>query len=332
MRRRTLVPALAAAPLVFAIAPALAESSGPDGLDAALALLHALPGTLSYLVHVGPGGTLGRLSHQPGVRLFTASAFKTFVLGQYLREVERGRFAEDQDLEIDDSVRTIGSPIFERMTGTTIGAGVLQAMMSNSDNTATDTAIAAAGIDSIRSLVRERGLETIQLADSTRIFLSYALGAPAGVDLGWDEINKIATGKIDDPYTPRPLLNDVQTFAGTSRDYVSWYEQVLQGNVFRTEETLNEFKRLQQSSVQIKRAVPANTLAYVKGGEVSPFGDFSVKSFAGQMLIGATPVTFCFMLNWYGTTTREEFEKVEEAFFAAIKAVLTVIKAAILAV
>src|SRR5262245_14711530 len=76
------------------------EATG--GLDAALRRFLALPGTKSYLIHVGQGGALRRIAHQSGLFLFTASAYKTFVLGQYLRDVEAGRLSEDEQLAIDD--------------------------------------------------------------------------------------------------------------------------------------------------------------------------------------------------------------------------------------
>jgi len=78
--------------------------------------------------------------------------------------------------------------------------------------------------------------------------------------------------------------------------------------------------------VQIPLAVPPDTPAYAKGGEVDFFGS-NAKSFAGQMVVGRTPVTFCFAVNWDGPTS--EFDAVQAAFLAAIRGVLTVIKEAL---
>src|SRR4051794_13893382 len=63
-------------------------------LGEALRRYLALPGTKSYLIHAGPSGSLGQLVHKPNLFLFTASAYKTFVLGQYLRDVEAGLLTE----------------------------------------------------------------------------------------------------------------------------------------------------------------------------------------------------------------------------------------------
>ena len=58
-------------------------------LDAAFRRFQALPGTPSYLVHAGQGGSRGCFDHVPDLVLFSASAYKTFVLGQYLRDAGR---------------------------------------------------------------------------------------------------------------------------------------------------------------------------------------------------------------------------------------------------
>ncbi len=309
--------------------------SGISGdLGAALRRYLALPGTKSYLVHAGPGGALGQLSHHPGRFLFTASAYKTFVLGQYLRDVEAGRLSEDEQVAIDDGVRMFSSPLFLELDGTTQARSVLDAMIAYSDNTATDLATGKVGADRVRALIAELGLASIRIPDSTRRFFSYQLGAPAGVDLGWSGIADILAGSKSLPGALRPPLNDVITLAGNARDFVSWYEQALQGAVFAKPETLREFKRIQARSVQIPLAVPPDTPAYAKGGEFPTFLGFplNAKSFAGQMIVGQgekqTPVTFCFVVNWENQSAGD-FPPVEMEFFAAIQGILAAIKQAL---
>jgi beta-lactamase class A len=220
--------------------------SGISGdLGAALQRYVALPGTKSYLIHAGPGGALGRLSHHPGRFLFTASAYKTFVLGQYLRDVEADLLSKDEPLAIDDNVRMFGSPVFFELTGKTQARSVLDAMIAYSDNIATDVATGRVGADKVRAFIAELGLSSIRIPDTTRRFFSYLLGAPAGVDLGWQGIAGILEGGQSPPGPLRPPLNDVITLAGSARDFVSWYEQALQGRVFTKPETLREFKRIQ---------------------------------------------------------------------------------------
>ena len=327
MQRRRLVSLAAASAVVAASAPTRAGASSADAvqqagdLGAAIGQFLELPGDKSYVVHVGQGGSIGRIAHRPKLFLFTASAYKTFVLGQYLRDVEAGLLSEDEPLALNDSVRNIGSPVFIDLSGELQARSVLDAMMGYSDNTATDMATAKVGADRVRALIAAAGLSSIRIPDSTRLFASYVFGAPPNVDLGWPGIRQAAENP---PGMLRPPLNDVITLAGTARDFVSWYEQALAGAFFAKPETLAEFKRIQSTSVQIPLTIPENTPAYAKGGEVVSLNGFNAKSFAGQMIVGNTPLTFCFIVNWNGPA--EEFEPVQAAFFAAIKAILTAIK------
>lgn len=326
MERRTLIRLGAAALAAPAIArPAMADIAEPaadaGGLDTALARFLDLPGKKSYLLHVGPGGNSGRFSHRPDLFLFTASAFKTFVLAQYLREVERGRLTEAEEVPVDDSVRSPGSPVLIDVTGKMPGRSILEAMIAHSDNTATDAAMRLVGADRVRRLIALAGLSSIRIPDSTRIFASYIVGAPAGVDYGWPGILE----HLKHPRVIRPLLNRVMTLAGTTRDFVSWYEQALAGRFFLKPRSLTEFKRIQAMSVQIVRAIPANTIAYAKGGEIPDFHGFNAKSFAGQIVaVNGTPITFAFVVNWQGPA--DEFPAIETEFFASIRATLRVLK------
>jgi beta-lactamase class A len=306
------------------------SSGGNGGLAAALQAYRALPGTKSYLIHVGTGGSLGRFAYRPSLSLFTASAYKTFVLGQYLRDVEAGLLSEVEQLAIDDSVRTIGSPVFQNLAGGTQARSVLDAMIAHSDNTATDLATEKVGADRVRALIVQFGLSSIRIPDSTRRFLSYIFGAPAGVDLGWPGV---LNAFQNSPLVVQPPLNDVITLAGSTRDFVSWYEQALQGTVFSKPETLRAFKRFQSESIQILLTIPSDTPAYAKGGEFPalPGSTLNAKSFAGQMIVnnseGTVPVTFGFVVNWDGPASG--FDAVQAEFFAAIQDILGVIKQAV---
>src|SRR5690606_20057884 len=75
--------------------------------------------------------------------LFVGSAVKTFILAQYLKEVEAGRLAMDAQVEIGPAVWSPGSPVFIHLQGSTGAKIALEAMIAHSDNTATDVALAA---------------------------------------------------------------------------------------------------------------------------------------------------------------------------------------------
>jgi beta-lactamase class A len=302
---------------------AVAERGGNDGnqvglsLDTARAQFLKLPGTKSYLMRLGQGGSLGVIAYLPNLFLFVASAIKTFVLGQYLRDAEAGRLSEEEQLPIDDNVRTLISPVFIKLAGTTTARSVLEAMITQSDNMATDAAMLKVGADRVRALVALAGLRSTLIPDSTRRFFSYIFGAPAGVDLGWPG--------VEHPPGPfRPPLNTVETLASTANDMVSWYEQALQGAFFTKPETLTTFKLIQAMGDAIV-VVPPDTAAYTKGGSFD-FNDFNCLCVAGQMVVGGqTPVTFCFTVNWHG----RDFPAVKAAFLKAVGDILLAVQQAV---
>src|SRR3989338_2987273 len=109
-------------------------------------------------------------------------------------------------MAIDDSVRSLSSPVFLNLTGTTPARSVLEAMITHSDNTATDAALAAAGIDKVLALIAEAGLTSTQISTSTRRLFSWLAGAPEGVALGWAGVQRLIAAPPAG--TTRPALND----------------------------------------------------------------------------------------------------------------------------
>jgi beta-lactamase class A len=124
--------------------------------------------------------------HDPDRPLFVGSAVKTFILAEYLRGIEAGRLSLDQQVAIDDQVRSLSSPVFLNLTGRTEARAVLEAMIAHSDNTATDAVLADIGAERVRALIKDAGLARTKIPESTRRLFSYLAGAPPGVDVGWE--------------------------------------------------------------------------------------------------------------------------------------------------
>jgi hypothetical protein len=89
------------------------------GLHAKLQQFEALPGIKSFRIDVGSETVA---SERAGVQLFVASAIKTFIVAQYLRDVEAGRLPEDEQLPVDDSVRQLDSVSRSRAMATFTGS------------------------------------------------------------------------------------------------------------------------------------------------------------------------------------------------------------------
>jgi beta-lactamase class A len=312
---------------VTAARSASAEKASGD-LETQLQRFKGFPGTTSFRIDVG-GDTVA--AESPESQLFVASTIKTFIVCQYLRDVEAGRLSEDEQLPVNDSIRSVDSPVFLNLTGTTPARSILEAAIAHSDNTATDIALLRVGPDRVRSLIAAAGLRATLIPDSLRRFLSYNYGAPPGVDLGWAGLQQALR---QPPGPPHPPLNEQETLASSADDMVSYYKRALAGQFFTKPETLTEFKRIHLTNM----AFPDDTIGYAKGGnldtvatESSTVADFHVLSYAGQMVVNATPVTFCFVVNWTSVDPNSTSGTLTPAFVEVVKASLEAIKRQLLA-
>jgi beta-lactamase class A len=261
--------------------------------------------------------TIWQRAYKPDAQMFVGSAVKTFILTTFLRLVETGNLSEAKQLPIDDSVRSLDSPVFEKLTGSTEARSVLEAMISHNDNTATDAAFAAVGVNNVRQFIASAGLTSTLIPDSTRILYSYLAGAPLGVDEGWQGMLKIRDGQFFGQ--PRSPLNKQQTMQSTAGQLVSYYQRALSGAFFSKPATLTEFQRIQTMADAIAHIVPSGVKAYAKGGSINWEG-FHALSVAGQMIVNNVPVTFCFTVNWNGPD--QDVPVVETGFGASIAKIL----------
>jgi beta-lactamase class A len=295
MQRRHLPATLAAA----TIAPAaLAQTTVSDpALTAAAGALTDLAGETALLFDAeGPKGRI-RVAHRDTAPIFVGSAVKTFILAAYLMAVEQGRLSLTEQLPVDDGVRSPVSPVFGKLTGTAPAVIALEAMITHSDNTATDMALRRVGPDVVRTLIASRQLAGTYIPDSTRIMVSALAGAPPGTDLGWAGIQALDNGA---PLpASRPPMNDVSTMGSTGQDMVAWYAYVLGGGLFAKPETLANFKRIQSMATAMPEIAPPNVIAYGKGGSIT-WDDSQALAVAGQMVSGPVRATFFYGVNWKG--------------------------------
>ncbi len=265
----------------------------------------ALPGDKSFLIGMDARPTSRWASYCPHAPLFVGSALKTFILAKYLQKVEAGSLSEDELLPINDDIRSLSSSVFganpdaaDNLAGKASARTVLEAMISHSDNTATDAALLRVGIGDVRDFIAAAGLSETRIPDSTRIMFSYLAGAECGTDKGWSGMLDILAGQDFGP--PNSPVNDCEAFISTASELVSYYQRALAGEFFTKPETLTEFKRIQAMADLIPRVAPADTAAYAKGGSID-WQDFHALCAPGQMVVKSRrPVTFCFTVNWTG--------------------------------
>ena len=294
------------------VAETIGEEPAQDGLAIeVIELLDALPGTkaLKFWAPPDAGRPAWSATLQPDRELVIASAFKVFVLAEYFRQTEESfdptaetplgvQLIEkmQQELTLDESVFTLGSPIMNppHLTGEVTERTALQAMILESDDTATDMLLPRVGPDRVRKLIADLGLQQTRIPDSTRQYVGYMFGDPDWRTLTWARLLPLVENT---PYPPRRALNDEVTMASTADDLVTMYARALPGELFRYPETLAAFRTMLSLKDEIAQIVPLGINAFLKGGSLDAFSDH-VLSAAGGMYLAQRWVYFAIILNW----------------------------------
>ena len=326
-RRAFLKSAAAAATLGTATAqPALADSGSSCSPDEIIDLFTSLPGDKAIKIVV-PG-----TKHDEGFKaelnssqqLFVASAIKTFVLCEALRQVDSPHLVhilEQKELTLDSTVWSFGSPVFNppNLQGLVTERVTMEAMIMNSDNTATDMLLNLATPAKVRKFIASAGLKNTVIPDSTRAAVAYAFGAPNYLTITWDELLEVVNGPL-----VHPFLNNVETFASTADDFVSYYSRALRGEFFTHRETLNEFRRILSLCDFIYLIpLPLGVSAYAKSGNAD-FPGFHARSIAGGLFVSNRWIFFAFVINWDAATPDDPHTV--DRFFSAIHSSLTLVK------
>jgi beta-lactamase class A len=263
----------------------------------------------------------------PGRQMFCASSFKGFVLCEALRQIDSPQLIgtlNATQLALDASVWSLGSSILNppNLSGLLTERTTLEAMITHSDNTATDMTLKHVGADRVRDFVQSIGLRNTRIPNSTRQFLGYIFGSTDWRNTTWDEIVSFIESNAP---AIHPLLNDVQTMASSPDDFVSFYSRALQGAFFNNPATLAEFRRILSMPDTISRVVPLGANGFLKAGSVDAGGSHGL-SIAGGMYFPDRWVYFATIINWqkpgdsdpetavaFGEATRQALTLVAEA-------------------
>jgi beta-lactamase class A len=290
-----------------------------------IAEFRQLPGKkgLKILAPEDDGAREFEVSIRPQRARFCASSFKAFVLAEYLRQVEAGEATLDEQLELDESVWSPGAPVFNppELVGEVSALTTLQAMISRSDNTATDMALKRIGADRVRQFIASIGLQSTRIPTTTRQFFGYIAGFPQWETITWDEIVELLE---NDLFPTNPIINDTITMVASPHDFVSFYSRALQGEFFERPETLLRFRSVLALADSIPRGFPLGVNAFLKGGSIDFSGDHAL-SLAGGMYVPDRWVYFSLIINWTdaeGGTTADE----GPAFAAASMQIFTWIR------
>src|SRR5438105_4872805 len=215
------------------VAQAMPASAKPIAPQQIVSRFAQLPGDVAFKIFAPSAKDKKAFVAELNVdrMLFVASAIKTFVLCEALRQAdspEVDEILEQRDLALDSTVWSFGSPTFTppNISGTVSERTTMEAMITRSDNTATDMMFKVAGPENVRAFIATGGLTHTLVADSTRAFAGYLYGAPDYLNLTWERLQQVVKGPI-----VHPFLNTVQTLASSAHDFVPDYSRALQGGL-----------------------------------------------------------------------------------------------------
>jgi beta-lactamase class A len=254
----------------------------------------------------------------PQLRLFCGSSFKAFVLCEALRQIDSpdvaAKLAATQ-LPLDKSVWSLSSAVFNppHLSGTVSERTALEAMISHSDNTATDMTLKLVGAGKVRDFLAQIGLKNSSIPDSTRQFFGYIFGTPNWKATTWDEMVSMSASSGE---LAHPVINDTQTMVSSPDDFVSFYSRALQGDFFKHPETLAVFRAILRMADAIPQTVPLGVSAFMKGGSIDANPSHAL-CLAGGMFFSGRWAYVATMMNWEkpGDTDAETLA----AFIATVK-------------
>jgi beta-lactamase class A len=325
--RRQFTQFLTAASIATLISPvsrqAMAKQSDID--SQILDLFQSLPGKTAVKLKTVNQNQVWDVSLAPELPLFCGSAFKVYVLTVFLRQMEQGKVSLTDVLRVDDQVRVLSSPVFETLTGETTALIALEAMIMHSDNTATDLILAQITPQAVREFIQSIGLKQTFIPDSINTMLSYLLGAKSGQDWGWAKIKAMADKNAP---TSRPIINNQQTMTASAQDFVTFYEQALQGAFFTEAKTLNTFKRMLTLPSILWDFIPPGAFGYVKGGSIDWPPQYALCVAGGVSFRADCWTYYTYLINWDEPHSKQT-ALVANQFLAAVKTSLELVRSTV---
>jgi len=316
----------AAVGMVPAVLPAVPAIKEPPTQDAIVALFKSLPGEVSFKIYApavnGKPGFL--VASNSAKAMFCGSAFKSFVLCEILRQADSttvGQTISSQQLTLDAGVWSADSSVFNppNLIGKVSLRTALEAMISHSDNTATDMCLNYIGPDKVRAMIASIGLKSAIIPNSTRTFFGYLLGAKDFKTFTWEQLGAAANSNI----VNQPL-NPVESMACSADDFVSYYSRALQGEFFKNPQTLSHFRQVLSTGDAIwLMPMPLGASCFLKGGSIDVPG-FHALCVPGGMLFDDRWVYFCLTINW--TAAAEKDPATVQAFAAAASRAMAMVK------
>lgn len=227
-----------------------------------------------------------------------ASTFKIAVAGAVLAAVDAGRLELDQMLTVDPADHVPSEVIADRFIHPGVRLSIhnlLELMLTQSDNTATDVLMrVAGGGDAVTAWVRKQGVADQRIDRDTAALLRDFFGLPAGRPLG----EAFAEALKQDPSVsargglPNPAFDDDVRDSSTPQAMAQLLTQIFNGKALsaKSTQTLVEImERCRTGDSRLRGRLPAGTVVANKtgtiGGSVNDVGVVALPDDAGRIVV-----------------------------------------------
>lgn len=215
-----------------------------DFRDLVCGAWHGYPGRFGFLISASDSHSHWSVGAKSDEQFNIASAFKVFIVAECLRQVENDLVTLEDRLELTESVRVPDNckSLSEYPDGSLIPIRqLLEAMISVSDNTATEMVMRRIGHENTLRMLRELGLTRTHFPASLRAMCAYAIGSDPGI-MYW-ELVKTCTA-VKPPAMNRRAFDGEFGILSSPQDLVTFYQQAFSGRLFRKRVTVEIFKEI----------------------------------------------------------------------------------------
>lgn len=226
-----------------------------------------------------------------------ASTFKVAVAGAVLAGVDAGRLQLDQMVAVNPEDYVPSDIIAERLIHPGVSLSVhnlLELMLTQSDNTATDVLVrAAGGAEAVTQWVRQQGVMDQRIDRDTAGILREYFGLPAGP---FREVFQQALRQeptlINKASVPNPAFDDDVRDTSTPAAMAELLARIFQGEALSASSTqvlTSIMERCRTGDARLRAALPDGTIVANKtgtiGGTVNDVGVITLPDGGGRIVV-----------------------------------------------
>lgn len=293
-----LSPAALALGLLLAAARVLANSTTPAAaVEADIAEFSQAAGGVVGVAAWRLDGSGPRILVNAGERFPMASTFKVAVGGAVFAAIDAGRLRLDQMVTIDPNDHVPSEIIADRFPHPGVAMSVhnlIELMLTQSDNTATDELTRlAGGPQAVTDWIKRQGVAGQRIDRDTAGLLRDFFSLPAGpFKEALAAAEKADPGLLERSSRPNPVFDDDPRDTSTPQAMAQLLTQIFNGKALSPQSTkalVEIMQRCRTGEARLRGRLPAGTVVANKtgtiGGSVNDVGVITLPANNGQIVI-----------------------------------------------